>query len=372
MPDIKRHILTVYFYLPLFLLLAQGTAANGAICDFAVAGKGIDADDDADSTMSIIFTGDVLLDRGVGTVIKYHGAESLFSSSVDSVFKSADMVVANLECPATNIMEPLNKRYIFRADPDVLPILHKHHITHLNLANNHTIDQNRTGLKDTYHNIINAGMTPIGYGDNAKEAARPLLISKEHGIYIISALWVMSENYVHMEDKPCINESRTEAICDTIKALKLHNPSARIVVCLHWGAEHTLHPMLMQRKHAHNLIDAGADAIVGHHSHTVQDIELYHDKPIFYSIGNFIFDQKRDINRKSILVKLIFTKDDIRYETIPVIIEKCVPRVTDVTSESAYPQPLSPSLLFLSLLFPLPLSPAPPCSVSDSSHGCDR
>ena len=129
--------------------------------------------------VGLLFTGDVLLSRGVGRVIRYAGADRLFSPSVDSLFATAQMVVANLECPATAIDAPLSKRFVFRADPAVLPALRRHGITHLNLANNHSIDQGREGLADTYHNIIKAGMTPIGYGATDAEACRPLLLANE-------------------------------------------------------------------------------------------------------------------------------------------------------------------------------------------------
>jgi poly-gamma-glutamate synthesis protein (capsule biosynthesis protein) len=82
------------------------------------------------------------------------------------VFRSAQLVVGNLECPATKIESPVFKRYIFRAEPEWLDTLRQHGITHLNLANNHAIDQGREGLMDTRQNILLAGMIPIGAGAN--------------------------------------------------------------------------------------------------------------------------------------------------------------------------------------------------------------
>ena len=105
-----------------------------------------------DRQVTIIFTGDILLDRGVRKVIEKHGADHLFSKAVDSVFHASDMVVGNLECPATKIKAPVQKQFIFRAEPEWLRVLRSHGITHLNLANNHTIDQGREGLMDTRRN----------------------------------------------------------------------------------------------------------------------------------------------------------------------------------------------------------------------------
>ena len=129
------------------------------------------------SKTCILFTGDILLDRGVRTVIDKRGPDHLFSRSMDSLFKASQVVVGNLECPATNIKAPVQKRFIFRAEPEWLTVLRKHGFTHLNLANNHAIDQGRQGLIDTKENIRKTNMTPIGAGYNMKEAAQPVLLT---------------------------------------------------------------------------------------------------------------------------------------------------------------------------------------------------
>ena len=126
----------------------------------------------------VVLTGDILLDRGVRKVIDQHGVGHLFSDGVDSVFKSAQVIVGNLECPATKIKSPVFKRFIFRGEPEWLDTLRKHGITHLNLANNHSIDQGREGLIDTRSNILAAGMVPIGAGENMQEAAQPVLLAE--------------------------------------------------------------------------------------------------------------------------------------------------------------------------------------------------
>ena len=107
----------------------------------------------ASDTLTITFTGDILLDRGVRPYVEHRGADYVFSPFVDSVFQHSDLVVANLECPATKVRQPAYKRYIFRAEPEWLHALKRHGITHLNLANNHSVDQGRTGLADTKRNI---------------------------------------------------------------------------------------------------------------------------------------------------------------------------------------------------------------------------
>lgn len=301
---------------------AEGHAVsprNGCGGGAAVAG--------ADSLV-MLFTGDVMLGRDVGRLIRHGGADRLFSQSVDSLFATAHVVVANIECPVTQKESPLNKRFVFRADTTVLPVLRKHGITHLNMANNHTIDHGRVGLEDTYNNILNAGMVPIGYGGNDSEACRPVMVGGgPRPVFVLASLRVMSENYVYMPDRPSVAEASVGRLCDSVRAIRRRVPSACIVVCLHWGVEHTLHPTLMQRHEGRMLVDAGADAVIGHHSHTAQDVEIYRHRPIFYSLGNFIFDLDRPLNRRGLVAKLTVTADSLLVDSLPVEIRKCVPEV---------------------------------------------
>ena len=100
----------------------------------------------AQDTLTITFTGDILLDRGVRQRINAIGIDSLFTPEIDSIFAHSDIVVGNLECPATSTRTPAMKQFVFRGEPEWLEALRRHGITHLNLANNHSVDQRRKGL----------------------------------------------------------------------------------------------------------------------------------------------------------------------------------------------------------------------------------
>ena len=281
------------------------------------------------SATSIIFTGDILLDRGVRKTIEHHGAAYLFDKHIDSVLKEADIVVGNLECPVTTIKAPMQKRFIFRGEPQWLPILKQHGFTHLNLANNHSVDQGRGGLMDTRKNIIHAGMTPVGAGKDMNEAAEPVLLTEHpRKVWLIASLHMALENYAYLPDKPSVNQESTADIVKRIKAIKQKDPQAVVIVSLHWGAEHTLKPTPSQRLEAHRLIQAGADALVCHHTHTQQTVERYHGRPVYYSIGNFIFDQQKPINSQACMVKIEVTPDSVKTTAIPISIKHCVPQLS--------------------------------------------
>ena len=192
-------------------------------------------------TLNIVFTGDILLDRGVRRVIEHHGVDRLFSDGIDSVFRSAQLVVGNLECPATKIESPVFKRYIFRGEPEWLDTLRQHGITHLNLANNHAIDQGREGLMDTRQNILHAGMTPIGAGANMQEASEPILLASEpRPVWFLPSLRLALENYAYLPDKPCVSQEPMDSLLQRVFRLRQTDSTAVIIVSLHWGGEHTL------------------------------------------------------------------------------------------------------------------------------------
>jgi poly-gamma-glutamate capsule biosynthesis protein CapA/YwtB (metallophosphatase superfamily) len=275
--------------------------------------------DSRKEVVRILFTGDVLMDRGVREYIKYHGIGALFNQSLDSVLHANDYVIGNLECPATRIVAPINKKFIFRAEPEWLDSLYHHGFTHLNLANNHSMDQGREGLTDTEANIVQSGIIPLGYGPDEKKACKPYLIASDpRKIFVISSVQVPSENWTYLPDKACVCEESVDSLVLQIKYLRKREQSAILIVQLHWGVEHTTSPRVYQKQQARQLIDAGADCIIGHHTHTIQPVEWYNGKPIFYSLGNFIFDQEKPLNSVGQVVQMEIKPDTISYREIQV------------------------------------------------------
>ena len=279
-------------------------------------------------SLTVVLTGDILLDRGVRQVIERRGVDHLFSPGVDSVLRSAQVVVGNLECPATKIEAPVFKRFIFRAEPEWLTTLQQHGFTHLNLANNHALDQGREGLMDTRRNIQRARMVPVGAGATMDEAVQPVLLAESpRRVWLVPSLRLALENYAYLTDRPCVSQEPMDSLLDRVHRLKRADSTAIVIVSLHWGGEHTLQPVPRQRVEAHQLVMAGADVIVCHHTHTLQTVEEYRGKMIYYSIGNFIFDQSKPLNSRACIVRLNIKRDGLTVETVPVEIRQCVPYV---------------------------------------------
>ena len=129
-------------------------------------------------TLTILFTGDILLDRGVRYYLEHGGMRRIIPDETADFLRSADVVVGNLECPATTVQAPAFKRYVFRGDPQWLDSLRAYGFTHLNLANNHSVDQGRQGLRDTRLNILKAGLIPIGVDSTMQAAATAITLMK--------------------------------------------------------------------------------------------------------------------------------------------------------------------------------------------------
>ena len=279
-------------------------------------------------SLTVVFTGDILLDRGVRKRIEYLGLNNLVGPKLQQLFKQSHYIVGNLECPATKIKQPVFKRFVFRGEPEWLQMLAKHGFTHLNLANNHSIDQGRDALIDTHRNIKLAGMIAFGAGQNQQQASQPLVLATHpRPVYILASLRLPLENFAYLPHKPCVSHESLDTLAARIKRLRLAEPNAYIVVSLHWGTEHQLTPSPQQRQQARLLVGAGANLLVCHHTHTLQTIEQYKSSTIYYSIGNFIFDQTKPLNTRACVVKLVVTANDGRVETIPIEINNCVPEM---------------------------------------------
>ena len=270
-----------------------------------------------------------MLDRGVRTGINRYGLRFFFAD-IEPEFHQADFVVVNIECPVTEIRSPLTKKYIFRGDPAMLPELKKSGITHGILANNHSYDQGRDGLVSTAENLSAAGITPVGYGVNQREACDPILLEKNGmKVALFSSVLFGLEAWMYLENKPGMCQASIDDLVSRIENFKKENPGTAVVLTLHWGDEYVFVPQIIQKTQARRLIRAGADAIIGHHPHVVQQFEWVEGKPVFYSLGNLLFDNANPITRQGILVKLTFTDDKIEPEAIPYSVRNIKPFIMD-------------------------------------------
>jgi len=298
-----------------------------------------------DDALTLLFTGDVLLDRGIRPIAETKGVPYLFEGVVDE-FSHADAVIINLECPLADTLSPLGKQYIFQAPTRWAAGLHEAGITHACMANNHTNDQSRRGLRSTAHALRNAGITPLGYGTTDAGRRAPVIIRKG-GVTaaLFNSVTFPLENWMPtVEDNPDVCQLGVEALAAVIHEYKAAHPDHYAIAVLHWGTEFQSSPSMRQRLGAATLAAAGCDAIIGHHPHVVQlsaePCSLITDRPVtvpvFYSLGNFVFDQTPPATRRAVMAELVLTSDTLFARPIPVTIRHCRPFTRAIRKKNYY------------------------------------
>lgn len=278
-----------------------------------------------DQTLTIGFAGDILLDRGVRKEIEKVGYEA-FYARLDQQLPDYDLMVANLECPLTEVENPVFKKYIFRGDTINAYYLKKVGFTHLSMANNHSYDQGRDGLSMTASVLRRAGIESLGYGENKENACQPVqLIKNGFKVALFATVSLSLENWFPLEEKTCICQENASGLAERIAHFRKSNPDHYIIATIHWGIEHITEPSPQQKQMGRQLIDAGADAIIGHHPHVLQDTEMYKGKLIAYSLGNLIFDQRKEMNRITMIKEMKISKKGVEYIDRKYEIQDCIP-----------------------------------------------
>lgn len=256
---------------------------------------------EAPKTVKVILAGDIMLDRGVEYMIDKYGppTESGFPDytfpflQIKSELEDSDIVFANLEGPISDKGEKVGSIYSFRADPLAIEGLKYAGINVISMANNHAFDYGRLALKDTMARLTANGISYAGAGFSGEEAYSPA-IKEVQGIKIgfLSYTDLGMESWKAVGNNSGIawvNEDNLDEIKESIRSAR--EKVDILIVSLHSGEEYQETPSLFQLDFSRMAVDQGADLVVGHHPHVIQGNEAYQEKHIFYSLGNFVFDQ---------------------------------------------------------------------------------
>lgn len=259
--------------------------ATGAIVGFVGVGvteDGILVQRERIEKATLLFVGDIMIDRYVRTQAEKHGYENILDEELISYIKSADYAVGNLEGPVTShssksahTLPGDSHNITFTFAPEGTEALKSFGFDAFSLANNHSLNFGMEGMIQT-RNVLDAqGIAYFGDPDGGVE------IQNIDGISI--ALVGYNE----------FGDPSFDRVTRQIEALESTDV---IIVFPHWGREYQQEPTESQRERAYAFVDAGADLIVGAHSHVVGEREVYKGVPIYYSLGNFIFDQYMDMS----------------------------------------------------------------------------
>ena len=280
-----------------------------------------------DSVFTISIAGDVMIDRGVRKFVEKKGNASSLFTEVDSLFKSSHFSIVNLETAVTDSGKKVPKYFNFKMNPAWLKDLKSAGITHVDVANNHSFDYGLKGFEQTIDHINKNKLIPFGTrNDYRKPINIEYFDTLNQKIAIISASTFGLGIKIQKKDTLIPAVTSIYALNKEIKAFKKEFPQITLIVMLHWGIEYEKIPSEKQQNLAKSMIDSGADMIIGHHPHILQMIDYYKEKPIFYSIGNFIFDQRDSNTKESMMVQLLFKKGKLnKFKLFPLRIKNFVP-----------------------------------------------
>ena len=305
---------------------ATGPAASAAAASATPATATGSDSFDLNSMWTVAAGGDVMLDRGVyktvvlgkkGIDYPFAGGEATITGHrcctpfdwpyplvkktnsdplVKQMVSGADISMLNLEGPA-----PVNAKYhasgmAFTFDQDLLGGLKNAGIDVVSLANNHIGNAGSKGVRETVAALDKIGIAHTGAGPSAAAAATPAMFTVS-GVKV-AVIGVSAFGYALAAP---LSGAPAE-----IKAARAAGAQV-VIVYPHWGVEYKNTATSTQRTWAHRLIDAGADVVIGNHSHTAAAVEVYKGKPIWYALGNFIFDQSwSEFTEEGLLLELTF------------------------------------------------------------------
>jgi poly-gamma-glutamate capsule biosynthesis protein CapA/YwtB (metallophosphatase superfamily) len=258
----------------------------------------------APAPVTLLAVGDLLLGSSVKSRILAEGADYPFRPAA-AILRTADITFGNLECPLTErgvatagkSAESLQakRNFLFRAPTACGAGLADAGFDVVSVANNHAMDYSAEGLRDTLSSLRAAGVQPVGGGEEITAACAPVILTRgKTRVAFLAIADVLPPFSAAGKTTPGIAPARSTAARPRFEAAvtaqlrALHEHVDFVFVSVHWGKERWTRPTPRQVKLGRFLIDAGADGVIGHHPHVLQPIERYHDKPIAYSLGNFI------------------------------------------------------------------------------------
>ena len=256
------------------------------------------------TSTTFLFAGDAMFDRVVYHTFKNQGLNHIFDNLGNRVFWGSDIAMLNLEGPISE--KPIDdniqaNNLNFNFPPETINVLKSLRIKQVSLANNHTLNAGESGFMNTKAVLEKSGIKFSG-SQNSFSEDNVLRIDSKIPVSIITLDELVDLN--------------AQQINQTIKNEK--NNGRFTIIFPHWGTEYdTLHNAIQERR-AKEWIDQGADLIIGSHPHVVQDIQIYKNRPIIYSLGNFVFDQYfSKETQEGLMVGGIITKDKLIISLFP-------------------------------------------------------
>lgn len=319
----RRHTDTQVILLLLTLIVAY--LVTQVVNTFTASAQ-VKVEKDAKFTATMV--GDMMFGRNVQTVVDHKGYEYLYRY-VKPYFLASDYNTGNFENPIItrdeSEYELPEKSIYLHANPDVIPALEAMNFTNVNLANNHLMDYGVAGLTETIDAFAASKVKGIGAGLNKTQSGQ--IQYQDYNGFVVATIGSTDVGYqwgFSTDHQAGANKTRLTDLLPIVKEAKKN--SDLVIVHSHWGIEYDSSPTPRQKEIGRALVSAGADIVIGTHSHTLQPVEIYKGKVIFYSLGNFIFDQGWSKTKDTVLAQFKIKDNGSRVlELTPMVIEEASP-----------------------------------------------
>jgi poly-gamma-glutamate synthesis protein (capsule biosynthesis protein) len=275
----------------------------------------------------LIFTGDVMLSRGVRRQILASHDPALPFRKMAPMLAASDIAFVNLESPFSDQGPYHEGGMVFHAAPDTIAGLKLAGITIASTANNHSRDCASHGVGFTVAWLREHGIEPVGSGESEAATHKGIVLVR-HGVRFGFLGYTYDQSNGNWKDiDPRVALADPKIVCRDVAEIRKR--ADVVIVSMHHGIEYTLKPTAAQVAFAHAAIDAGATLVIGHHPHVVQPSESYRGGLIFYSLGNFIFDQYQRVETQhGEVVQISFTgRNILATHVMPVKITPSGPEI---------------------------------------------
>lgn len=235
-------------------------------------------------------------------------------AQLEPSLRAADFSMINVETTISDRGTPYDKDYVFRAPPSAADTIAGAGVTVANLANNHAKDYGPDALLDTVSLLEAAGVATVGAGRDAEEAYQYRLLETDAGLRVafVGISYIVPLYFGATASNPGVASAHLPSrgrVLDTVRAATA--ASDVVVVSVHWGIERNPCPNVDQRTLAQQLLDAGADAVIGHHPHVLQPVEHSGGKLVAYSLGNFVWDHRPGLTGETGVLQIDFDGDAV-------------------------------------------------------------
>jgi len=266
--------------------------------------------------------GDTNFDTSYIPNLAVHGFEYAFAG-LDGLFETDDLTIINLECTASLLGSPLPKEFTFRCDPAALPVARRAGVDVANLANNHTQDFGTEAMLDSRANVNRAGIRAVGVGPDLATATAPTIVTVQGWRIAVLGMGgvVPAANWLATDDRPGMaSGDDVEQMTAAVRAAA--EVADFVAVSIHWMWELETEPRADDRAAAEAMIAAGADMIFGHHPHRLGALEFIDGKPVFWTLGNFIWPRLSDAGATTAVARVVISPEgEIEACLIPAFIE---------------------------------------------------